>query len=302
MTSVPVLSDAAEAFAVFASEQNVTRAARKLFISQPALHQKLRKFASEVGVPLWENHRGSLVLTEAGKAMAKFVYELQRSRDEFALTLASHRTRPVVVAAGEGAFLYLLGDAVAEALAGPGPGLELVTTDAPTALAAVVDGDADIAVSVFSNLPRGKEAVRVHGVALTISEIAKVTQVLACPTAHPLAKRRTISLADLGGEPLVVSPRGRPTREALEQALVGHNQGLAVAVEARGWDLTLSFVAMGAGCAVINGFVPPRHGLRFVRIRDLPQVSYQAIVQSGNLSDLAVGAVFDSLVRAAQVP
>lgn len=50
-----------------AEEKNISRAAEKLFISQPALNQQLINLEKELGTPLFERQRGELRLTEAGR-------------------------------------------------------------------------------------------------------------------------------------------------------------------------------------------------------------------------------------------
>ena len=50
-----------------AEENNITRAAEKLFISQSALNQQLLKLEQELGTPLFHRSRTNWGLTEAGK-------------------------------------------------------------------------------------------------------------------------------------------------------------------------------------------------------------------------------------------
>ena len=56
-----------ESFAVFAEELNFTRAARRLHLSQPALHVQVRKLAEHLGCPLYTRAGRSLRLTAEGR-------------------------------------------------------------------------------------------------------------------------------------------------------------------------------------------------------------------------------------------
>src|SRR6516225_4956113 len=54
-------------FAAVAAEGNLTRAAERLFVSQPALTKQLE---SQLGVPLFTRSRAGMTLTPAGQALA----------------------------------------------------------------------------------------------------------------------------------------------------------------------------------------------------------------------------------------
>lgn len=64
-----------------AKEKSITRAAERLFLTQPALSLFLTRLERELGVPLFHRSRGGLELTFAGKKyvdMAQRVLELER--------------------------------------------------------------------------------------------------------------------------------------------------------------------------------------------------------------------------------
>jgi LysR family transcriptional regulator, low CO2-responsive transcriptional regulator len=268
------------AFRVFADHLNFTRAAEELHISQPALHVKVRKLAEAVGRPLYLRTGNRLVLTADGERLARFARDRERHLDDFLGELAgTHAAEPLVLAAGQGAHLYLLGDVIAAERRR----LRLVTATRPETLARVRDGRAHVGVAVLDAVPDDLECVL----------LAAYPQALVVRDDHPLARRRRLRLADLAGLDLIVPPAPRPLRVLLERMLTGIDWH--VAVEAEGWPLMLHFVALGVGAAVVNGCV--RTDLVRIPIVDLPAVPYYAIHRRPD--DPRVTGLVEAMVAAA---
>jgi DNA-binding transcriptional LysR family regulator len=57
-------------FAAVAAEGNLTRAAERLFVSQPALTKQIRQLETQLGVALFTRSRAGMALTAAGQALA----------------------------------------------------------------------------------------------------------------------------------------------------------------------------------------------------------------------------------------
>jgi hypothetical protein len=57
-------------FAAVAAEGNLTRAAERLFVSQPALTKQIKQLESQLGVQLFTRSRAGMTLTAAGQALA----------------------------------------------------------------------------------------------------------------------------------------------------------------------------------------------------------------------------------------
>jgi DNA-binding transcriptional LysR family regulator len=276
MIDTAVSTDALTSFAVFADHLNFTHAVAELRISQPALHVKVRKLAQTLGRPLYRRDGRRLVLTPDGEAVARFARDSDERLDRFLAELrAGTPQRPVVLAAGQGAYLYLLGEVVRAALAEAPARLRLINCDRTQTLTAVRTGRAHLGVAVLDVLPDD----------LTAVPLAAYPQTLVAPSGHPLARRRKVTLADLDGADLVVPPPHRPHRIALERALRAADVTWTVAVEAEGWPLTQHFVALGVGVAVVNGCVRPADALTARPITDLPPVPYYAVYRPDTLDD-----------------
>lgn len=270
-----------------AEERNFTRAARRLHISQPALHNKVAKFANEVGVTLYKREYPAIVLTEEGEAVAQFVRALQQQRDDFAIAVAT--PPPLRLIAGEGAYLYLLRAALEEMLGRASSGLSMAIGYGHPAISAVKRRRADVAIGVFDSDLLASD--------VAVEKVATYPQLAAYPSSHRLARARSVSLADLAEEMLVMPPPGHLHRVRLEEAF--RQQGLEprAAIVAEGWELMTTFVTLDVGCAVVHGYLPQRAGLVLGKIKDLAPVTYSAVMRKESAEDLRIRRLLETVRR-----
>lgn len=88
---------------VLASEMNMRRAAERLFVSQPALSQRLQSIEKDWGVMLFIRSQKGLTLTPAGELVIKFVNEVLAMEEKVkesitALNSEVHGTLKIAVA------------------------------------------------------------------------------------------------------------------------------------------------------------------------------------------------------------
>jgi DNA-binding transcriptional LysR family regulator len=254
-----------EAFVVFAERLSFTRAARDLHISQPALHVQIARLADALGAPLYRRDGRALALTPQGLDTLRLAREIRDRAHELAeVVRTGGSARPVVLAAGEGAYLYLLGEAISRFTARAVAPLRLLTHNAEATIAALGSGQAHLGVAGLHGPPTGIDA----------EPLVEAPLILAMPAGHPLARRRRIGLTDLQGARLVVPPDGRPLRSIVAAALLSAGVRWEVAVEAVGWPLTLHFVQLGAGLAIVNAICRLPPGVVARPVPALPSTHY----------------------------
>jgi LysR family transcriptional regulator, low CO2-responsive transcriptional regulator len=261
------------AFEVFATELNFTHAAARLHLTQPALHAQVAKLGERVGAPLYQRRGRSLQLTSAGVRLLAFAREArEREASLMAELRGESRPGPVTLAAGEGALLYLLGEALqAFAAHGHAP-LRVLTRDRAGTLTTLREGGAHLGVTALDAVPDGFEA----------EKLADAPQLLVVPTRHRLARGARVTLAQLAGERLILPPGEAPHRQALARALASASHAsVEPAVEAGGWPLMLHLVRLGLGVAIVNGICAAPRGTVARPLAELPRVRYWLLRRAG---------------------
>ena len=81
---------------VLAEEMNMRKAAERLFVSQPALSQRLQTIEKDWGTKLFIRSQKGLSLTPAGEAVIRFANEVRKKRKKFARVFKRWITRYTV--------------------------------------------------------------------------------------------------------------------------------------------------------------------------------------------------------------
>lgn len=256
-----------EAFVAVAEHGSFARAAEALRRAQPTVHVQVTKLAEHLGVTLYRRSGRGIELTEDGRRVAAYARESLGRNLAFTQALRGKATvRPVVLTAGEGAFLYLLGPAVQRAKGDLGAPLHLWVGGEEQVQARVLDGRADVGVTTRPPDPTLEALELVH------SKLC-----LALPRGHRLARRRNLTFADLSEESWVAPEADRPLRQRLERAARAAGFELNVAVQAHGWPLLLHFVDLGMGVAVVNEICTLPKGVLRKPLLDMDGPRYWAV-------------------------
>jgi len=277
-----ISSDWLHAFRVFAEDANLSRAAKRLRLSQPAVHAQLRKLSDSLGVPLYQRAGRGLVLTKEGVEVAAFARDAEeRAHDLLARLGGAADVDPrVVLAAGAGALLHVLGEGMRSFSRSYAGRLEILTADGAAAADAVSRGVANVGVIATAAGASMNEELEAH-------RLTEVGQLVVVPRAHRLARSRRATLAELDGERLVLPPEGRPQRIALDAALAAKGVHVTAGALATGWELTLRLVELGAGLAIVNASVRIPRGLVARPLAELPRIRYVALTRRRPRADAA---------------
>ena len=257
------------AFAAFAEVRNFSRAARQVGLSQPALFERVKRLADHVGAPLYEKEGRTLKLTPTGVKLAAFARDMLTRAGRLTGELQGGTAESVTIAAGEGAYLYLLGPALSRFAASERALLRVLTRGGhrrarPSSRARRIWPSASSTSS-----PRGSWR----------GSLLRAPLCAAFAPHHPLASKRTVKLADLAGERLILAPEGQRQRDIVGRAVASLGMSVAPPVEADGWPIMLAFAAAGLGVAVVNGICRPTWGAVLRPIPELGSVTYRLLLR-----------------------
>ncbi|SEN54483.1 DNA-binding transcriptional regulator, LysR family [Actinacidiphila rubida] len=189
-------------FTVVAEELHFTRAAERLYVSQPALSKQIRALERQLGTPLFVRDRHGVALTAAGTALlphARRVLEAwDAARGAVEEAKAAQRSTLVVgmsTSPGRGGLLPAVRSRFTAACPEAVLRLRQVGWEDPSA--GLADGTSDVA---FVWLPLPGEDRYAHLV------VAEEPRLVALPERHPLAGRDAVDFAELAAEPFLALP------------------------------------------------------------------------------------------------
>src|SRR5438034_3031537 len=190
-------------FVAVAEAENVSRAALKLHVSQPALSRQIRDLEDELGFLLLERSARSVRLTDAGRAfLSEARAVLQRVEDavQVARVIATGGSGELHVGYAPSLTARILPQTL-RAFQAELPNVRVRLHDFSTEemLAGLREGKLQIAfvVRLTPAMLRG----------LRFEELARDSICLAVAPKHPLAGRRAVNLEEVAREPLITYSR-----------------------------------------------------------------------------------------------
>ncbi|VAT77127.1 LysR family transcriptional regulator [Klebsiella variicola] len=234
------------AFAVVAEENNISRAAQRLFISQPPLTRHIRHLEAQLGVTLFQRHSKGLILTDAGRELLEMIRPLLalQERTLAALSqLSAHSPQPLRLGLTT-AFEQGIFAAVESALSDHTRTLHITRHASPALAQQVRKGKLDAALVA---LPLNTEGLHLHPLPYQEPLIA------ALPASWPEAASPALTLRALNHRPLFWFKRERNpdffdyTRRIFDRA--GYSP--AYVEEPAEHDVLLARIARGEGMILL---------------------------------------------------
>jgi DNA-binding transcriptional LysR family regulator len=223
-----------------------TRAAQRGFISQSAVSQQLKTLEARYGQPLIERGSGrKLAPTDAGRLLYA---ECRVLLDRFGQIEARLReparavTGAVRLATVYSIGLHELPPYVTRFMkAHPRVKVHVEYSRTDKVCDACLEGTVDFGIVAFP-LRRSN---------LTVIPWHDEELVLACAPTHRLARRRTVRIAELAGEPFIAFERDIPTRKTIDRVLRSHRVAVDTVMEFDNVETIKRSVEVGTGLSIL---------------------------------------------------
>ncbi len=236
--------DQLEIFLEVARLSSFSRAAEKRYRTQPAISSQIRALEEEVGARLLDRSGGRVSLTAAGKLFFKYAEETIERRKTILTEIAETERVPrgeIVVGANEGTCLHILPEVFAQFKRDyPGVAVSIKRADYARILESVLENVVDFGVVSLPVNDNRLQAELIHR-----DELVVIT-----PPAHPLASRKSLTVAEVAAFPLVV-PKAGHTRDALDTIFYDRKLKPTLAMELDSSELLKRFVAADVGIGFI---------------------------------------------------
>jgi DNA-binding transcriptional LysR family regulator len=283
-----------EVFLAVARERSFSRAAEKLYRTQPAVSIVIRKLEEDVGQPLFVRGARDVKLTDAGALLHDYAERLLNLREEIGRgmrDLAGLRRGHLSLGVNESSIHALLPALARFRRLRPQVHIAVHRTFSRDIPREVVNYRLDLGVVSF--VPQDAN--------LAAAEIFRDELTFVVPPRHRLARRRVVDIAEVGAETFVAHIVDSPYRRRVIQLFEKHRVPLDMSVELPTIESIKRFVLMGMGVAIVPRMCVrwevERRALVEVKIRQLklPRHLYLISRRGVRLSHAALA--FVRLVR-----
>jgi aminoethylphosphonate catabolism LysR family transcriptional regulator len=258
------------AFHAVAAHGSFTRAAAALNITQPTVSDQIKGLESRYDVKLFERHSRRVEMTALGRALydvTRRQFKLQADAEQLLLTAKGLTHGQLRVAAGAPHLIIpLLGSFKRRH---PGIQLSLQFGNSEIVLRSLFDRRCDLVV-----LPDIGADARLHALPIRRDRLIAFVE-----GGHPWSTRRSIRLAELSGEALVLREVGSRTRAVFEAAMARAGVVMGETLEIGSREGVREAVAAGLGIGIVSeaelGVDPRLHGIA-IRESGLEVTEYAA--------------------------
>jgi len=233
-----------QVFLTVAREGSFSRAAERLYRTQPAVSLAIRKLEDSLGQPLFVRGARPVRMTDAGTLLRDYAERLLNLRDEVKkglLELQGLKRGELSLGVNESSIHALLPALAKYREVHPGVQVRLHRMFSRDIPHEVVNYRLDLGAVSF--VPRETQ--------LQATEILKDELTLVVPPKHALARRKEVDIEELGKENFIAHIVESPFRRKVIELFTRHRTPLNMPIEMPTIESIKRFVQMGMGLAIV---------------------------------------------------
>lgn len=236
------------AFCFAAQSSSISKAAERLFLSQPSVSLQIQALERELGITLFERRGPRIQLTPDGQTLYDLALPLVEGIDSlperFSSRNESINSGRLDIAAGESSTFYILPNLLKEFMAQyPGVRVKLHHVTANAMLSTLRSDEVDFGIGSILDLPDDilYRAVYSYGLSLIL------------PKGHPLVAKPRVTLDDIAEtSELIMPPRHLTTWRLINLAFQQYSIPYKVRLEVGGWEIIKRYVELGFGISIVS--------------------------------------------------
>lgn len=222
-----------------------SKAAEALFMTQPGVSNHVAQLELQTGLKLLERERGKIELTREGRIIYKYAERIEKAaRDlESAIKGMQKDARPQLKVGTTPTYTRIL---MPHVLGG------FQKTNQDILIKLDSGSSREMVDSLFSNQNDVIIAANLQlSKKLTAFPFLQEDLVLITSRKHTLAKKRSVSLADIKSYPFIIREEGSATRDVVLSALAAQDIIPSVLIEAKSTEFIKEWVSQGKGISIL---------------------------------------------------
>lgn len=252
--------DQLASFLEVAKLRSFSRAAEKIYRTQPAVSAQVRLLEQECGERLFDRSGKKVLMTPAGEILHRYaqrILDLHKEALQAIAELNQTARGKLYIGANEATCLYVL----------------------PKTFARFKQQYPLVQISIYRNfshkiLQKVQEGAVELGI-VTLPQSANNTEVIplfrdemqvVVPASHPLAKNKSVTVEEVANYPLIVPKTGH-TRVVLDRLLRDYRDHLQISMELASVETIKKFVGAGLGISLISRtYAQPEAGAGLLKL------------------------------------
>jgi len=236
-------------FYLAAKRGNLSKAARELNITQPAVTKGIQRIQAFYEIKLLNRFGKELKLTDAGQALyqvAEKIFDLEVQAEDSIRAFQNLEKGHIRIHAGESFGAYYL-PAIVNPISKRHPSIRMSMSILPTDL--IIENVADLKCDI------GIASYPVEHEKIVCREVLEDRLVFISAPTHPLIQKKRLTIMDLAGQSVIVHEKGSVPAQAIVEFIRKNKIDIRIPLELSSNRAIIKAVGEGLGLALVSRHV-----------------------------------------------